>query len=178
MKKEEIYFLKKFGLTIQDEKEAITTDSIDKFPDISTYLEIMERITGEDLSSLYEPLKRSIYISCMMHYTVECYRKDLITQEIYNNALIKAENMFRSIGDEKIIALTLLYEGLYYLHPEILHTLEKAGYSKVVRAYCEIFEPLMRKVEKEKDFTVLYGKEKEAYMELYRNFMKMEDRKP
>lgn len=173
MKKEEIYFLRECGFTIQDEKEAITTDSIDKFPDISTYLEIMSRVLGEDSSSLYDPLKHSIYISCMMHYTVECYRKSLIPKEICDSVITKSEKMLRLIGDEKIIALMLLYEGPYYLHPETLSVIEKAGYLKVVKAYREIFEQVMQKIEK--NFTVTHGKEKEAYMKLYQNFIKLEE---
>jgi len=164
--------LRKCGFLVRDEKEAVTTDSVDKFPDISTCLSIMKKVTGEDLPSLYDSLKRSIYTSCMIHYTVECTRKKMITKEVHNTVMSKAEKVFKSLGDEKVIALTLLYEGPYYLHSETLYVLEKAGYSKVVKAYREIFNQLMQKTEKEKDFDTIYGNEREAYMELYQNFVK------
>jgi len=175
MKKEEIYFLKTVGIVIQDEKEAITTDSIDKFPNIYTFIEELNRLTeGKDWSTVYPLLKCSIYTSCMMHYTIEVYRKGLISHEIYDNAMHKAETMLRSIGSNKIIALTLLYEGPYYLHPEIYPVYRRAGYSKIVKCYIDVFKPLIKKIEKEKDFTTIYGNEKQAYMDLYKNFIKLE----
>lgn len=173
MKKEEIYFLRMCGWSIQDEIEAVTTDSIDKFPDISTYLQIMGRITGKDLLSLYDTLKYAIYVSCMIHYTVECYKKNLISKEVYNNVMSKAENMLKQLKDEKIVALMLLYEGPSYLHQETLFMLKKAGFSKIAKAYCDIFGSLMKRIEDNNDINNIRSNEKEAYMELYKNFMKL-----
>lgn len=175
MKKEEIYFLKRVGLAIKDEKEAVTTDSIDKYPDISTLLEELNRIVeGEDWTKRHPLLKKSVYISCMMHYTIEVYRKNLISQEIVDKVTRKAEYMLGLIASDEIIALTLLYEGPHYLHAEIYPVYEQAGYSRIIKHYSNIFGPLIKRVEKEKDFSVIYGKEYEAYMDLYRSFIKLE----
>jgi len=172
VKKEEIYFLKSVGIAIEDEKEAITTDSIDKFPSIATLLEELKSLVKrEDWATAYPMLKHSIYVSCMMHYTIEVYRKGLIPQKTYDNVMRRAEDMMRSIGSDKVIALTLLYEGPYYLHPEIYPVYERAGYSRIIKCYLDIFGPLIERVEKEKDFSVIYGKEYEAYMDLYQSFM-------
>lgn len=174
MKKEEIIFLRAMGLDIIDEQETVTTDSIDRFPNISTFFEEMKRIIGDDMPFAYTSLKESIYISCMIHYTVEVCRKKLISREIYERVLHKAKNLARSIGSDVVVALTLLYEGAYYLHPETLLVFREAGYSRTVESYCDIFGPLMRKVEQERDFSIIYGNEEQAYMDLYRNFMKLE----
>lgn len=165
------------GLVIKDEKEAVTTDSIDKFPDIIAYLEVLKRITGRDWTPEYPVLKNCIYISCMIHYTIEVYRKNLISKEIYENVMFKGENMLRAIDNPIIIGLTLLYEGPYYLHPETIAVFKKAGYSKIVECYSNIFGALMEQVEGEKDLTLIYGDEKESYMSLYQNFLKMDDKK-
>lgn len=176
MKKEEIYFLRAVGMVIQDEKEAITTDSIDKLPNIRTFLDELKNITGEDWPSVYPQLKWTVYTSCMMHYTIEVYRKKIISQKICDQVMNKAENIMRSIKSDKIIAFTLLYEGPYYLHPEIYTVYERAGYSEIVKCYTDIFGPLIKQVEKEKDFSFVYGKEYEAFNDLYKNFMELEEK--
>ena len=175
MKKEEIYFLRKIGISITDEKEVITTDSIDKYPDIPTFLEEMNRIaSGEDWMKVYPTMKKSVYTSCMMHYTIEVFRKGLISYEIVNEVFQRAKYVLKSIGSKRIIALTLLYEGPYYLHPESYPVYEEAGYSKTIKCFTEIFGPIIKRVEENKDFSVTYGKEYEAYMDLYHNFIKLE----
>lgn len=173
MKKEEIYFIRRVGINLLDEEEIVTTDSVDNFPDISTFLEVMNNVAEEDWDIIRPQLKRAIYTSCMMHYTIEVFRKKLISQKVYENVMHKAEKILKSIKSDKVIALTLLYEGPYYLHPELYAVYEKAGYSKTVKAYMDIFGPIINKVEKEKDFSVTYGKEYKAYMDLYQNFVRL-----
>jgi hypothetical protein len=108
----------------------------------------------------------------MMHYTVEVSRKGLISQEFASQVFQVAEKRLREISPPEVIALTLLYEGPYYLHPEIFEIYRSAGYSELVSLYTRIFGPIIEKVEEEKDFSFVYGDEYEAYIELANNFVR------
>lgn len=171
MNKEEIYFLRKIGLSISDEKEIVTTDSIDKFPNIINYMDEMSRISNTDMSGYIILLKNTVYTSCMMHYTVNVFRKKLISKEIFDEVMKKAAIVLRKANSDLLIAMTLLYEGPYYLHPEIFPVYQEAGYSKIVDLYVQIFQKEIEKAESEREFIILHNNEKEAYMELYEKFM-------
>lgn len=171
MEKEEIYFLRKIGFPIKDEKEIVTTDRIDRFPNITNYIEEMGKISGEDMSKYKNIIKNTVYVSCMLYYTIFAYKKKLISEEIYTNTLKKATNLLSKVKSDLIIGMTLLYEGPHYLHPEILPVYEKAGHTKTVKLYIELFGQDILYEEKQRNFTPYNSKEKEVYMGLYNIFI-------
>lgn len=172
MQIEEIYFLRKIGFKIEDEKEIVTTDRIDKFPNITNYMEELNRISHWDIVKYIPILKNTVYISCMMYYTVTVFRKDLVSEEVYDNVMEKACSQLNKLQSKFIIGLTLLYEGPHYLYPEVLAVYKKAGYSSVVDLYTELFGKEIEEEEKQRDLKILHNKEGEIYMDIYEIFMK------
>ena len=172
MQIEEIHFLRKIGFKIEDEKEIVTTDRIDKFPNITNYMEEMGRISGSDIMRYVPILKNTVYISCMMYYTTTVFRKKLISEEIYNNVMDKAKLLLEKINSKLIIGLTLLFEGPHYLYPEVLSVYKKAGYSSVVNFYIKLFGSEIDKEERMRNLDILHDEEGKIYLDIYEVFIK------
>ncbi|MBU4350675.1 hypothetical protein KJ830_04625 [bacterium] len=103
MQIKEIYFLRKIGFSIEDEKEIVTTDRIDKFPNITDYLEEMSRISDSNMMENFPILKNTVYISCMMYYVTTVFRRGLIPKEIFNEVMEKAKSLLEKIKSDLII---------------------------------------------------------------------------
>lgn len=103
MQIKEIYFLRKIGFSIEDEKEIVNTDRIDKFPNITDYLEEMSRISDSNMMENFPILKNTVYISCMMYYVTTVFRRGLIPKEIFNEVMEKAKSLLEKIKSDLII---------------------------------------------------------------------------
>lgn len=171
MQIEEIYFLRKIGFKIKDEKEIVTTDRIDKFPNITNYMDEMSRISGQDMTDYIPILKNTVYISCMMYYTTTVFRKGLISKEMFNNVMEKSKSLLKKVKSDTIIGLTVLYEGPHYLYPEVLSIYKESGYTSIVNLYTNLFGSEINDAEKSRNLNILHVDEEKLYLEIYEIFM-------
>jgi hypothetical protein len=130
----EISFLRKLGFEFKDEIRAVSSAPFYFFLTTDSLMDELTRIFGKGFEKYRDQLRESAYTSCTMFYFTIGLRHGAITKEEFSEAGQIAMSVWKRMP-QQVIALTLLYEGNYYLKKEILDVYRTAGYGRIVNLY-------------------------------------------
>jgi hypothetical protein len=130
----EISFLRKLGFEFEDETRAVSSAPFYFFLTTDSLMDELTRIFGKGFEKYRDQLRESAYASCTMFYFTVGLRHGAITKKEFSEASQVALSVWKRMP-QQVIALTLLYEGNYYLKKEILDVYRTAGYERIVNLY-------------------------------------------
>jgi hypothetical protein len=173
----EISFLRKLGFDFKDEMRAVSSAPFYFFLTTDSLMDELTRIFGKDFEKYRNQLRESAYTSCTMFYFTMGLKHGAITKREFSDAIQVAISMWRRMP-QQVIALTLLYEGNYYLKKEVLDMYRTAGYDRIVNLYLtskKMENPTKRLGSKGASLSKGLGEERQTITSLYEAFKRLSE---